>query len=199
VIRLRRPQRLQERARPTLPGVRLVGGRGGRDERERVEDLRLGVGGLPRDEPGHRALVGEHARALVDALVVRVESRDGGDVGALPRRGGGGEALCVSRRPPPAGEQCGRAVGGTRRVGPAAEGEPPVRHRARRIRRQHVVESADRRAELERVEQRDGAVEPRRDRRAARRGEVHGPQPRVGARVLGVGLRGGTGGEQRGE
>ena len=57
------------------------------------------------------------------------------------------------------------------RVAPAAERDAPFRHRARRIGRQRRVEALDRALELERVEQRDGTIELRLRRGAARGGK----------------------------
>src|SRR6185437_13113980 len=65
-------------------------------------------------------------------------------------------------------QQGDRSIPGRRRIGPPAERNPPVGHRAGGVGGEHVIERADRCAELERVKQRDGAIETRRDRWATR-------------------------------
>jgi hypothetical protein len=80
--------------------------------------------------------------------------------------------LRLLRRCAPGLENRGR-FHACKRIAPAAERNPPVRHRASGIRFEHVVEARDRGAEFERVQQGEGPIEACRDRRLARRLEVH--------------------------
>ena len=172
VIGLLRPERLEDPPRLDLLRVRLVRRQRRGDERDRVEDLRLRVGRLRGDELGHRALVRDLARVLVRVLVVVVQSAHRADVAALALRGVRRVTLRGVRGRAPLREQRRRAVAGRHRIAPPRERDPPVRHRAGGVRREHVVERLQRRAELERVQQRHRAVHPRRDGGSARRREV---------------------------
>src|SRR5204863_8348807 len=103
----------------------------------------------------------------IAVLDVVVESTDRGDVFTLsvrrmdrePRGGVGGLFAALQQR----GASCAGGEG----IAPLRERYSPPRHRACRIRGQYVVEPLDRRAKLERVQQRDRAVELHRDFRTA--------------------------------
>ena len=83
VIRLLRPERLENAARLQLIRVCLVRRRRGRGERDRVEDHGFGVRRLLHHELVHRALVRDDARPLILVLEVVVQLTDGVNVAAL--------------------------------------------------------------------------------------------------------------------
>lgn len=83
VVRLLGPERLEDTGCLQLIRVRLVRRRRGRGERDSVEDLGFRISLLKPNEPVHRALVREDARALILVLEVVVQLADGADVAAL--------------------------------------------------------------------------------------------------------------------
>ena len=167
-----REQRIENGAGLVLARVGLVGRIRRERDRQRVEDRGLVVCRILRGERRHGIAIRPGPLGLADALVVRVEVRRGVDVGALslgfrgqrPGRGNRGEAQLQLR---------GRFQPGRERIPPSAERDAPLRHRARRVCFQCRVERIDGSRELERMQQRDGAVERGLGRGAARGLEVH--------------------------
>jgi hypothetical protein len=176
MIRLLCPQRFELGAGLALLRVALVGWLGGGDERDRMEDLRFRVRRLARDQIGHRPLVLGDARSLVDVLEIAIEAADGGDVAALTLARAIGEPRRVLGEPPPLGELRRSTIPRRHRIAPASEGSPPLGHRTGRVGGEHLAEGARRCSELERVQQRYGAIHSRRDGRRARRLEMHGAE-----------------------
>ena len=97
--------RLENSRRLQLVGERLVGWQRGGHHRDGVEDLRFGVGRLPRGERAHRAFVGQGTCSLIDALVVLEQFADGGDVQLLALGRARAESCCRLRGAAPLLEQ----------------------------------------------------------------------------------------------
>ena len=93
-------------------------------------------------------------------LVVRIKARHRLDVGALAIGFGADLRRAVDCLAPLL-EHRGGANTECKRIAPAAERDTPFRDRAGRIGLQRRIEPFDRSAELERVEERDAAVELR--------------------------------------
>src|SRR5262249_60732655 len=66
--------------------VGLVEAVGGREQRQRVEDARLDILGIALREPLHLAHIGARARAMVELVMIGVESRERLEVIAFARR-----------------------------------------------------------------------------------------------------------------
>ena len=167
MVRLLGQDLLEDRARLQLIGVRLVGRRRRRVQRERIEHRGLAVVGIAPVELLHRLLVGGGPRAMVQLVVVAIVRLDRGDVVLLARRCGqptrllqGGRALLQHRR----------ARGLPERVVDAHR-HAPVAHRAGRILRRQLGEGLLRLLVPERVQERDRALEIGLDSGRTRDGE----------------------------
>ena len=129
VIRLRSEDRLEDPRGVPLVRVRLVGGRRGRVERERVEDGRLGVIGITLVNAAHGRLVAEGPTPMIHSTGVLVECGDGVDPGRFAVGLGDGLRALHSRG-------TGLKSGGGRREPegiPVTHGESPKPHGAARV------------------------------------------------------------------
>jgi hypothetical protein len=156
----------------------LVAGILGGRERQREEDGRLHVDRMRAREHLHRVAVGLDARLLRTARGIRIQQGHCLEPGPLAI-GFGPDRAAAFDRGEPLLQLAARTRVETERVGPVAQGDAPLRHRAGRIGRQRLVERVDCRAELERVQERDGAVEQRLGLLRTGGGEVHRAEPLV--------------------
>ena len=174
MLRLRLEERQQDLRRRLLARERQVGGIGVGDHHAGVEDRRLGVVRVRRDDGLERLLVGAHAIEESHRLVIAVQGRDRLDVRLLAWRGGGGQRLGARD----GGDGLGRVLLGRRdprhRISPERHRGSPVRHRAARIRRRGGRELFVRAREPERMELGDSAIEPLLGGLIARDREVNG-------------------------
>ena len=89
-------------------------------------------------------------------------------------RGRAGRTAFLDGREPL--RQRGRRAHAGKWISPIRQRDAPVRDRAARVFREHGVEALDRGAELERMQQRDGAIEVRARLRRAAVLEIHGAE-----------------------
>ena len=151
-----RPHRLQDRARLFLIGVGLVGRRRSRDQGEGIEHAAFPIIGIAQMHLLHRFFVSDGARAVIDLVVVPVESRDRRDViafaiGFLLR----GHRLLDRRRPRLQRRRVGRVP---QRV-PMAHRHAPIAHRAIGLDLGDGSKGLDRLLVPEGVQDPDGLVE----------------------------------------
>lgn len=175
VVRLLGEQRFEDRHRLQLAGVCLVVQILGRAQGQRVEDRRFGIVPVPAGDARHGVAVGLESPLLRHAVGVHVQLRGSVDVvtlaiGLRPDRP---RPLDRAQPLPKLGR---RASAHGERVAPAAQRNPPLRHRARGVGGERRVERLDRGAELERVEQGHRTVECRLRARGTRSGEMDRPQ-----------------------
>ena len=145
----------------------------GLQQGEGVEDRRFLVVGILAGQLLHRLLVALAARSRGHAVVAGVRLFQRAEPVALPLRPGQRLALLDGVQP------ALEALGGPRRherIGPLADRQPPVRHRAVRIGGDHGLERLDALGIEERVQDRDRPLELRLDGRLARRRKAHGPE-----------------------
>jgi hypothetical protein len=160
---------LEDRARPELVGVRLVGGRRRRVQREGVEDRSFPIVGIAAVDLLHGLLVGGGPRAVIELVVVAIVRLDRADVVLLARR----------HRQPSRLVEGGRALlqhrGARRRPERVVDAhrDAPVPHRARGVRGRDRRKSLQRLLVPERVQERDRALEVSLDGGRAGDGEAH--------------------------
>jgi hypothetical protein len=161
--------------------VRLVVGRGGDVERDRMADLGFVVVGIALRQRLHRFQVGLHALAEWNSIVILVHGEQGIDVVTLALRLGA-ERATLFQCSEPRREILRRRL--NVRIVEKAERDAPIRHSACRIGRKHLLEKLLGLAVPERMLVAHGAIEaPLRDL-AARGGKVD-PAESLVAGILG--------------